>query len=224
MENLTLIIPTKEESDSLPVLLNELKSYNCKIIIVLENKDTKTISAITDYKNIDIHFQKNKGYGNALIEGINKTTSEYFCIINADGSMNPKYLNTMLNECKYIDFVFASRYSKDGGSDDDNFVTFIGNKIFTLLGNIFFKLNLPDILFTYVLGKTQSAKNLQLQYNDFRICVEIPIKAKSKKLSFTSVPSKERKRIAGKKKVNAFKDGLLILLAMMTLFFKKCKK
>ena len=35
-----------------------------------------------------------------------------------------------------------------------------------------------------------------------------------------SVPSHERLRIAGKKKVNAFKDGLLILLSMIKLFLK----
>ena len=29
MKNLTLIIPTKEEAESLPTFLNELKDYNC---------------------------------------------------------------------------------------------------------------------------------------------------------------------------------------------------
>ena len=90
-----------------------------------------------------------------------------------------------------------------------------------MCGNIFFKLNLSDILFTYILGKTNSAKKLFLKYEDFRICVEIPILAKSKNLIFTSIPSKERKRIGGKKKVNPIKDGFLILIAMVSLFFKK---
>ena len=31
---------------------------------------------------------------------------------------------------------------------------------------------------------------------------------------------KEKKRIAGKKKVNAFKDGFLIAIEILTLFFK----
>ena len=56
--------------------------------------------------------------------------------------MNPKYLEEMLRLCKSKDFVFASRYLKGGGSDDDNLITLIGNKIFSLIGNIFFKLNL----------------------------------------------------------------------------------
>ena len=58
-------------------------------------------------------------------------------------------------------------------------------------------------------------------YRDFRLCVEIPIKAKRNKLLYKSIPSYERSRIAGKKKVNAIKDGFLILFGMVSLFFRK---
>ena len=44
------------------------------------------------------------GYGNALIEGINACKTEYCCIINADGSMNPSYLADMLLKCENHDF------------------------------------------------------------------------------------------------------------------------
>ena len=40
-----------------------------------------------------------------------------------------------------------------------------------------------------------------LKYHDFRICVEIPIKIKNQKMSYQSLPSFERNRIAGKKKL-----------------------
>ena len=36
--------------------------------------------------------------------------------------------------------------------------------------------------------------------------------------------SKERKRIGGKKKVNALKDGFLILTAIIYLYYKKLSK
>lgn len=100
-------------------------------------------------------------------------------------------------------------------------MTYFGNKFFSAIGNIFFKLNISDILFTYIMGKTKSFKDLNLQYDDFRICVEIPIKAKIKKYRYNVTPSFERKRIAGKKKVNEFKDGILILIAMIKLFLAK---
>ena len=221
MKNLTLVIPAKYESESLPIFLKEISMYDCQKLIVMQTGDEKTYESIKDLKGYEILFQKNNGYGNALIEGVEATKTEFFCIINADGSMNPAYLESMLSECNGRDFVFTSRYSRDGGSDDDDFVTFIGNKFFSLFGNIFFKLNISDILFTYILGKTESFKSLNLKFSDFRICVEIPINAKKKKMSYTSISSYERSRIAGKKKVNALKDGFLILCAMIVLFFRK---
>ena len=36
MENLTLVIPAKNEKESLPLVLKELKKYKLKKIVVLE--------------------------------------------------------------------------------------------------------------------------------------------------------------------------------------------
>jgi len=222
MKDLTLIIPTKQEVESLPEFLKELKEIECVKLIVLQKEDLETRKAIEKIENIQILEQINIGYGNALIEGINATKTNYCCIINADGSMDPKYLKEMYNKCQEKDLIFASRYQKPGGgSNDDDFVTLIGNYFFTVIGNIFFKLNISDILFTYILGKTHSFKRLQLSNFDFRICVEIPIIAKKINLKYDCMPSFERSRIGGKKKVNAIKDGLLILSEMIKLFFKK---
>ena len=221
MSNLTLIIPAKKEAESLPIFLKELESYKFNKLIVLQEEDLETIEAIKSFKDIKTYIQKNRGYGSALKEGIQNTDTDFFCIINADGSMDPKYLQEMLELCSMNDFIFASRYLKDAGSEDDDLVTLMGNKIFSLMGNILFNLKLSDILFTYILGKTSAAKNLDLKYSDFRICVEIPIKAKLNNLNYDSIPSKERKRIGGFKKVNALKDGFMILTAIMSLFLKK---
>ena len=221
MKNLTLIIPTKKEVESLPVFLKELKSYKCQKLIVMQKEDHATFKKIKKIKNIKIIKQKKNGYGNALIEGIKATRTKYCCIINADGSMNPKYLKKMYKYCEKKDLVFASRYQKPGGgSHDDDIITFIGNHFFTIFGNIFFKLSITDILFTYILGKTKSFKKLKLLRHDFRICVELPIKAKRIKLNYSCIPSFERARIGGKKKVSPLKDGFLILTEMIRLLFR----
>ena len=126
MQDLTLVIPAKHESESLPIFLNELSSLNCKKLIVLEETDLKTINSIKDFKDVIIVYQKKMGYGGALLEGISQTKTNFFCIINADGSMNPKYLNEMMQiiNNKNLDFLFASRYEKPGGgSDDDDSIT-----------------------------------------------------------------------------------------------------
>ena len=220
MTDLTLIIPAKKEKESLPKVLQNLKYLNHKIIVSLPKNDLETIKSVKDF-NILIHEQKGKGYGNSITEGINKCSTKYFCIFNADGSFDYKDLEKMLIKCKNNDFVFASRYLSGGGSDDDTVITYIGNKIFSLVGKLLFSLNLSDILYTYVLGKTSKFKDLNIKSNDFRFCVEFPIKAKKANLKFLDIPSYERPRIGGKKKVNAIKDGFLILTAIFSLLFKR---
>jgi len=221
MRDLTLIIPAKKEVESLPVFLKEIENYKCKKFVVLQKEDLETKEAIRKIKNIKIIEQMNNGFGNALIEGINSVRTKYCCIINADGAMNPKYLDKMKKLCKNKDFVFATRYQKPGGgSDDDDSITFIGNYFFTIVSNFLFNLKISDILFTYILGKTSSFKNLKLKNFDFRICVEIPIKAKLQNMKYACLPSYERSRIGGKKKVNVLKDGFLIGTEILKYFLK----
>ena len=222
MNELTLLIPAKNEAESLPIVLDELKKYNYKIDIILHITDLDTIQAIKEY-DVNIIYQENSGYGDALIQGIKQCKTKYFCIFNADGSFNPSEINQMFKtlQSKKLDFIFASRYGANSGSDDDTLLTLVGNYIFTYIGKIFFKLNIADILYTYVIGKTEQAKKLHLNQKDFSFCVELPIKAKKMKMELGHVNSYERKRIAGKKKVNAFKDGFLILKHMIRLFFMK---
>ena len=221
MSDLTLIIPAKKEVESLPIFLKELESFNYNKMIVLQKEDTETKNVLKNFKNIEIYEQQNNGYGNALKEGIDNCRTEYCCIINADGSMDPKYLEEMKKTCNDKDLVFGSRYQKPGGgSEDDDIITLVGNYFFTSLGNLLFNLKVSDILYTYILGRTSSFKKLNLQNFDFRVCVEIPIKSKSLKLSYICMPSFERKRIGGKKKVNPLKDGLLILFEIVKYFLR----
>ena len=222
MNNLTLIIPAKNEAESLPKVIDEIKKYNYNIDVIVHETDTATIKSINSL-DVQIKYQKNFGYGDALIYGIKNCQTQYFCIFNADGSFKPSEIDDMMQKLEKdeLDFVFGSRYQKNSGSDDDTIVTLIGNYIFTLIGKIFFKLNISDILYTFVLGKTKSANDLNLTQKDFSLCVEIPIKAVRNNMKISSISSYERERIAGKKKVNAFKDGFLILMYMIKLFFKK---
>ncbi len=228
MNKISLIIPAKNESESLPSVLKELKNFEYEIFIILEKSDIKTIESIKEF-NVNLIYQANKGYGDALILGINSVKTEFFVIFNADGSFNPLEIKNLYNKLvkENNDIVFASRYekNKESGSDDDTILTLIGNKIFSFMGNILFSLPLSDILYTFVIGKTEPVKKLHLSSKDFRFCIELPIKAINNKLKICSFASYERKRIAGVKKVNEIKDGFLILFSMISFFYSiKIKK
>ena len=221
MSDLTLIIPAKNEKESLPKVLEELNSFNLRKNVILEESDKLTIEAIKTY-DCKIIYQDSHGYGDALKKGIETIETEFFCIFNADGSFNPKELDQMIKKLKddKCDFVFASRYEKDCGSEDDTLITLLGNYIFTFLGKFFFKLKITDILYTFVMARASCAKKLRLTAKDFSFCVELPIKAQRASYKICTSKSFERSRIAGKKKVNAFKDGLKILFSMIKFFFR----
>ncbi len=220
MSEITLIIPAKKEPNALPLVLDEIKQqkHDFEIIVILDKNDNETYNAIKDL-NCKIIWQSKKGYGNAIIEGIAQTNTKYLCIFYADGSTDPKFVLPMLDKLKINnnDFIFGSRYEKNAYSYDDNIVTRIGNFFFTFLGNFFMKLNISDILFTYIFAKTEEMKSLKLECNDYCLCIEIPFKVKIKNFKYSTYPCIERKRFADKKKVKAFSDGFKILI----FFFKR---
>ena len=223
MKNITLIIPAKNEPNALPLVLTEIKELNLdvQIIIILDKNDLETINAAKRF-DCEIIFQTKKGYGNAIIEGIKNSQTKYSCIFYADGSTDPKYISQMINKISThkLDLVFGSRYEKNAYSLDDDFITRVGNFFFTFLGNFLMKLKISDLLFTYIIGKTECFKNMNLSCNDYSLCVEIPFKTKKLGFKYSTHPCIERKRLADKKKVKAFSDGLKILIYLIKKFLK----
>ena len=222
MNDITLVIPAKNEPESLPYVLMELEKLKLNYLVILEKTDYVTINSIEKFKS-NIIFQVQKGYGDAILLGIKNVKTKYFSIFNADGSFDPYELYEMYNQIKInsLDAIFASRYKKNAGSEDDTIITLLGNKFFSLIGKIFFNLPISDILYTYILADTQKILSLSLKQKDFTLCVELPIKAKRNSLKISDIASNEKSRIGGVKKVNEFRDGFLILLHMIKLFLNR---
>ncbi len=221
---ISVIIPTYNEDEVIEETIKELKKYGIKQIIVVDggSKDNTLVKV----KNlgidlIDIGYRS--GYGDAFIRGLSRCTEEFVCKINADDSFDPIYLNemlTLLKSNKY-DVVFNSRYLKDAKSFDDTIIRKLGNFLFTNLCKILFFTKNTDILYNYHMSKKINYESLKLEYRDFSICTEIPIKFHKLKYKIHEIPSIERSRKFGVSKVNAFYDGLKILLSTIKLLFIK---
>ena len=61
MQDLSLIIPAKYESESLPIFLKEIKDFKCKKIVILEETDFNTINSIKSFTDIKIQLSKHQG-------------------------------------------------------------------------------------------------------------------------------------------------------------------
>tara|TARA_B100000029_G_scaffold351821_1_gene344305 strand:- start:223 stop:894 length:672 start_codon:yes stop_codon:yes gene_type:complete len=214
--NISLIIPAKNEVESLEAVLSEIQENKLvdEIIVVVDNINDNSVETVNKF-NCKLIIQKNNGYGAAIIEGFKHAKNKFGCIFNADHSFDPKYLDALTKESTKNDFIFGTRYNKESGSDDDTIVTFIGNKIFTFICNKILKIKISDVLFTYVLCNVEKFNKLSLKNHDFKLCIELPAKVKQNNFSYSEVPIFERKRYGGKKKVNALKDGFLILIEII---------
>lgn len=222
MKNISLIIPAKNEAESLGVVLNEIKNFNFinEKIVIVDNETDNSIEVAKKY-DCKIIIQKNKGYGSAIIEGFQNANNKFGCIFNADYSFDPKDLKKFINQCEMFDFIFATRYQNNSGSDDDDWVTFIGNKFFSFISKRILRIELSDILYTYVMCNVEKFKLLDLKSNNFRFCIELPFKVSQSNNTYTEIPSYERKRYGGKKKVNVLKDGFIILTEIIYSIIKK---
>ncbi len=224
-EKISLIIPCKNEVESLGAVLNEVKNneYVDEIIVVVDSEDDNSIPIINNF-DCELIIQKRKGYGSAIIEGFKKAKNKFGCIYNADYSFDPKYLRDLVNLSKQNDFVFGSRYGGKGGSDDDDIITFTGNRIFTFITRYILGIKLSDILFTYVLCNVEKFNKLNLKSIDFKLCIELPTKVKKNNYTYVDLEMYERKRYDGFKKVKVIKDGFLIsyeiIKSFIYLYFK----
>ena len=145
---LSIIIPAYNEEGNIielnKKLVNTLKDIDYELIYINDGSTDKTLDKIKKISNEDnnikfISFSKNFGKEASMYAGLEKSTGDYICIIDADLQQNPKYILSMLDYLKKHDntdqiaMVMKNR-------DNEN----IFNKIFK---NLFYKLvnKLSDI-------------------------------------------------------------------------------
>ena len=107
MEKISLIIPCKNEVESLGAVLEEVnKNKFVDEIIVVVDSETDNSIPITKKYNCKLIVQKNKGYGSAIVEGFKNAKNKFGCIYNADHSFDPKYFDEI---CLQKKFTFSQK-------------------------------------------------------------------------------------------------------------------
>ena len=151
-KKISLIIPAKNEVESLNSVLEELEGNNLvdEILVVVDMPEDNSIPIAKKF-NCKIIIQNNKGFGSAIIEGFKQAKNDYGCIFNADYSFQPKYFQELINESNKSSFIFGTRYKGESGSADDDIVTFVGNRCFSFITKFILGINLTDILYNFVL-------------------------------------------------------------------------
>ena len=207
---ISILIPCYNEEKTIEKIINkilDLKELNLEIIIVDDNSTDSSRSIIDTKLKDKIHKlilnDNNYGQGFSIKKGIEAATGEVLIIQDADLEYDPKDYQKLLEPIKLglADVVYGSRFI---GSDKKRVLYFwhtVGNKILTLLSNIFTNLNLSDMEVGYKVFKTDIIKNIDLKENRFGFEPEVTAKIAKRSLRLTSWNFILRKNIMKEKKL-----------------------
>ena len=149
LHDVSLIIATYNEEESLGYVLDEIKDFNIGEIIIIDKNSTDNTKHIAEKYDVKFITQSQEGWGGAVKEAIGLSSKEYITYMDGDGSYNPEALREMKSIIKDLDAVFCSRYKGGAKSPDDTFIRALGNKFFTGLVRFRFGCNITDSLFFY---------------------------------------------------------------------------
>ena len=199
----TVVIPTKNEVTGVEKILPQVKKEWADEWIVMDgNSNDGTIEAAEklDFKVIQ---QKGIGAANAEREGIEHSHSENVLFFHPDGNCKPEYIPKLIKKLEEgnYDVVQISRFGKSGSSDDDDFLTAFGNKMFTFLVNIFFGGHLTDALYGYKIFKKKVFEGLDLDADFLTLEQQISIRTSKFSLKIAEIGGNEPARIGGERKM-----------------------
>ena len=219
--SLSVVIPVFNEHKTIEqvfdrVYNNELVS---EIILVDDCSTDGTYEIIEDIvkkklpeRNIKVKFSQNKknmGKGGALRSGFKLATSEIIVIQDADLEYDPKEYYNLIQPIieNKADVVYGSRFI--GGTHRVLFFWhYIGNKILTLISNVFSNLNLTDMETCYKMFKRDILEKFELQSNRFGFEPEFTAKIAKANLRIYEMPISYDGRTYKEGKKITWQDGV----------------
>jgi glycosyltransferase involved in cell wall biosynthesis len=156
---LSIIIPVFNEERTIIEILekvNEFKKDNSlyEIIIINDGSKDKTLDLLKDnnhlYNNL-ITYEKNKGKGYAVKEGLKFSKGEYVIFQDADLEYDPIEIQGFIDLIEKFkpDGAIGSRFVYNKYTRSHYFLNKIGNKLLTLIFNIFYNTTFTDIYSCY---------------------------------------------------------------------------
>ena len=218
--SLSIIIPAKNESQSLNKLLNKIAMiYPHAEIILVNDGSTDNTAQIAQHYNIKtINHPYCMGNGAAIKSGVRSSTGEVLVFMDADGQHNPEDISRLLDKIEEgHDMAVGARDSLSQAS----LARFAANTLYNYFASFMVNHRVEDLTSGFRAVRSNKFKEfLHLLPNGFSYPTTITMAFFRAGYSVAYIPINASKRI-GKSHISPIKDGfrfLLIIFKVGTLY------
>jgi glycosyltransferase involved in cell wall biosynthesis len=221
---LSIIIPCYNEKDLLPELIALVKRapVEDKEIILVDDGSTDGTTGIIKAgleKEVDkvVYHGWNQGKGAAIRSGLEQATGEIVLIQDADLEYDPNEYPKLIAPIVQgkADVVYGSRFSGEGPHRVHLFWHYVGNRLLTLLSNMFSNLHLTDMETCYKVFRAEVFKSIKVEENGFGIEPEITVKLGKKRCRVYEVGISYYGRSYDEGKKITWKDGFKAVFVIL---------
>jgi len=122
--DLTVVLPTLDESDGLKAILPRLKALFDKLgvrgeLLVVDGGSKDDTASVAESHGARVQRQQGRGFGSAVREGIAAAAADRVVLMDADGSHAPEALEAFWARRNDAELIVGSRYCRGGSAQMD---------------------------------------------------------------------------------------------------------
>lgn len=210
------IVPAYNEEKNIFNVIKKIKKY-CPVVVVDDCSKDNTSKLAKKAGAFVISHEHNKGYGGALITGINyalKKRYSQIITLDGDGQHNPDDIPKFILSLNFgCDIVSGSRFlhSRINCSRRRK----IAIKLLTIFTYLLTDLSLSDVQSGFRAYNSKVFKKVKLEDKSMGFSVELPIKAKKLGFSFMEIPIEIKYFYNIKTFWSAFKQGINVFKSII---------
>ena len=148
---ISLIMPTLNERVGLEYIAKDLPTHLFHEIIVIDGGSTDQTVEYAKSLGFQVRRQSgSEGMIRAEIDGYQMSTGDAIIVFTPDGNSLCSTLPALCAKLEEgFDFVIMSRYKPPAVSDDDHWVTSLGNQLFIVMVNLLNGTSYTDVTVAY---------------------------------------------------------------------------